>query len=567
MDYGQLNLIWAGAMIDALVCSGVKHAVISPGSRSTPLTLACVRHGDLRTWLHQDERSAAFFALGIGKQLNSPVAVIATSGTAPANWHPAVIEASYDKRPLILLSADRPAELQDCGANQTIDQSKLFGVHARIFYSMPTADISMLQVATDIIARAVDRSRWPVPGPVHINVAFREPLVPLQNTAQAIPAADTSVPRVRYPRPVCQPQDLESLSQQLSKGLGLMVFGRGNFSAELPQVIALLANRLRCPVLVDPLSGLRFGNHDHSQIVSRYDAFLRQKDFCTKYRPDWVLRFGGVPTSKILQVYLGQASKPKTILVNPQGTWPDPEHNCSEVFHADPLQLCRDLLETDLKPGNERWSATFTTQEKRAQRLLENMSEKPLEAEVLDSLIQRCPPKATLFCGNSMIVRDVDSFSGDGEKQLQLIGNRGASGIDGNISTALGMAAVSNEPVIALLGDLALYHDMNGLLSGRELDAVLVVFNNGGGAIFSLLPQAQLPEFKDYWLTPTGLDIARIARLYGMKHHRVDDKTGFTTAFETSLEHPGVDLIEVMIDREQSIARRRTYWRSVVSSQ
>jgi len=561
MEPAASNLRWAHALIEGLVQSGVTHAVISPGSRSTPLTLACVGHPDLRTWVVPDERSAAFLALGLSKAGGAPAAVVATSGSAPGNWYPAIIEAAYDAVPLLLLSADRPEPLQACGSNQTIDQTRLFGKHVRAFFALPDADASEagLRHASTRAAQAVDRSRWPHPGPVHINVPLREPLVPIGGSTPGIRGPRT-VAYTRYPRLVPAPADLAELAAWLSGRRGLIVCGRGPSGEGFAATVAELAGRLACPVLADPLSGLRFGDHDRSRILSHYDTFLRAESFVASQRPERVLQLGAAPTSKALQEYVAGLGAGALALVVPHGPWQDPAERSGRVLYADPELLCQVLVRLELQPAPADWREPFLAQERHVASRLKGSGDLPLEARVLEVLGRRLPERATLFCGNSMVVRDVDSFLEGGDQALRILGNRGASGIDGNVSTVLGIAAAGGGPVVGLVGDLALYHDMNGLLAARGLNGTLVVFNNGGGAIFGYLPQRNLPEFERYWLTPTGLDTAQVARLYGLTHHRADDAEAFEAALEQSLAGPGVDIIEVVVDREESVARHEAYW-------
>ena len=329
-----LNLRWAMALVEGLVAAGVDRAVISPGSRSTPLTLACLRHPGMKSWIQVDERSAAFFALGLAKADRRPVALVCTSGSAPANWFPAVIEASYGLTPLILLTADRPAELRDCGANQTINQAGLFGGQVRASHELPPAESTpqALRGLGFLAARAADQSRWPLPGPVHINVPLREPLVP----AGVLPEYAAATPRaVSYP--VMQPpaDEIAALARELSGRPGLIVCGEGNYGNGFPAALAQLAEALACPVLADPLANLRYGAHDRSRILGRYDAFLRREGFAGNPRPEWVLRFGAVPVSKQLQNYLA-ACDSAHILVEPHGRWPDPLHQTTRLLRADP---------------------------------------------------------------------------------------------------------------------------------------------------------------------------------------------------------------------------------------
>jgi 2-succinyl-5-enolpyruvyl-6-hydroxy-3-cyclohexene-1-carboxylate synthase len=564
MDLAERNLSWAQALVQGLVRSGVDRVVLSPGSRSTPLVLACLAEQGLTRHVVQDERSACFFALGLGKCSSSPAAVIATSGSAPANWYPAVLEASQDARPLLLISADRPAELQACGANQSVEQGYLFGAHVRAFMGLPEADDSpaALDYVYDTAVRAVDLAHWPRPGPVHINVPLREPLVP----AEVRPHAVTVRGR---PQPVCPqlvpaPHPLQGLARWLSGRRGLIVCGRWQVQAGIAEALSALASRLEAPVLADPLSGLRYGGHDRSRVVSRYDAFLRCRHFTRGHRPDWVLRFGALPISRSLQGYLESIPAEAQALIVPFGPWPDPSHQVQRVWHVDPSALCTGLLGQSLKPAPGGWVRSFLEQERFAMGCLGD-GPVPLEAEVLEELGRLCPSGTRIFCGNSMVIRDVDSFFCGAEARLYLVGNRGLSGIDGNVSTVLGLAAAAEGPVVGLLGDLALYHDMNGLLAASGLSATLVVFNNGGGAIFGYLPQARLAGFERYWLTPTGLEMAQIARLYALGHHRVHDVRAFRHALSASLGSPGVDLIEVVVDRQESLRRHLAYWSRVTS--
>jgi len=564
MDVGRLNLEWASELIGTLVDSGVTGWVISPGSRSTPLALACRQFEGLKIAVLPDERSAAFFALGMARSSGAPAGVIATSGSAPANWFPAVIEASRDLLPLVLVSADRPAELQHCGANQTIDQNRLFGAHVRGFIQLPHVDPapSMFRRVRFDAARAADLSRWPHPGPVHVNVPFREPLVPERAAcSNRVTAGSVSEPAVvGRPRVAPASEATARISAALGGRPGLIICGRGQFGTRFHDRVCALGDRLNCPVLADPLSGLRFGSHRSEHVVSHYDTFLRPAEISGEWRPEWVLRFGGTPVSRTLERYLREVGEAMQILVSPSGDWSDPTLGVAHVVHADPAETCAALLEAAPSPGPGEWQKMFLEAEHRERKRLEEGRELPVEAQVIRTVLSRSPGGTRVFCGNSTVIRDVDSFSGTAPYTLELTGNRGASGIDGNVSTVMGMSAASAGPVVGLLGDLALYHDMNGLIAARDLDVTLVVFNNGGGAIFSYLPQADLPAFERFWLTPTGLDPGRIAALYGITHCRVEDAKGFGEAFSRSLSGPGASMIEVLIDRVDSVRRHREFW-------
>lgn len=555
-DLAAANLHWAMALIDGLTAAGVDHAVISPGSRSTPLALACELHPHIETHVLLDERSAAFFALGLAKAENSPVAVVGTSGSAPANWFPAVIEANHGAIPLILLSADRPPELRECGANQTVDQLKLFGDHVRYAFDLGVAESSpeALRHVAMRARQAVDKSRWPLPGPVHLNVPLREPLVPTK-----IPSFDFFRRRDGDNLPLLAPSGaaIERLAKAMSGSPGLIVCGGMADSPGFAAAVTALAERLDSPVLADPLSGLRFGGHDRSRILTRYDAFLRNQDFTDNHRPAWILRFGAMPVSKALQQYLGKHSGACHILIDAHGRRLDPLHQTEILLHADATAACAALLQSPLRAAPSAWLAEFQEMEI---KLRASSAPLPVEAEVVCAMVEQLPPGATLFSGNSMPIRDIDSFSGSAAKPLRIVANRGASGIDGNVSTALGMAAARQGKVAALLGDLTCCHDIGGLLAARGLDAVLVVLNNGGGGIFGYLPQAGLESFERLWLTPAGLDFAQAAKLYGLAYLRVETPKDFADTFTQALNNAGVSLIEVMVERDESIACHRAYW-------
>ncbi len=563
-DQATLNLLWADALMDGLAAAGVRHTVLSPGSRSTPLVLACERHPLLQTHLLVDERCAAFFALGLARQSRQPVALIATSGSAPAHWYPAVIEANHAGVPLLLLSADRPPELQGCGANQTIDQTRLFGTQVRAFHDAGPAGegTEALHRIRVLGLEAVHQACRPEPGPVHINLPFREPLVP----AAPLPsvAMGETAPVARPKRPPESAQ-IERIGRLLSDGPGMIVCGPGAFEEGFPAAVTALAAQLRVPLLADPLSNLRFGGHDRAFILSRYDTFLRRGVFTAACRPAWVLRFGGMPVSKSLLQYLEGCGAPN-VLVAPYGDWPDPLRQAVEKVRADPA-LCCDLLGAcGIPPAPEGWFETFQAEEQRCVALAPvTQDEAPREDRVIVELLAALPEGSVLFSGNSLPVRQLDGWSGSGEKPLRIFANRGASGIDGNLSTLFGMAAAAEPPVAGLLGDLAFYHDMNGLLAARGRRVVIVLLNNGGGGIFGYLPQADLAGFEQHWLAPTGLDFSRAASLYGLEYERIERQSAFRPALERALAADRVTLLEVMLDREQSQLRQQQYWQTIAS--
>ncbi len=565
--HATLNLQWAFALVDGLTTQGVHRAVISPGSRSTPLVLACERHPAVQTWVQIDERCAGFFALGLARCDARPVILVATSGSAPSHWYPAVIEASEQGTPLILLSADRPPELQGWHANQTTDQTRLFGPHVRVYENpgLPLSGAGAPGFIRMLGARAARQAQWPRPGPVHVNQPFREPLVPdLPAIHDCEPPAQTR--HDARPRLMPDPRQIERVSSLLSDRPGVIVCGPAAEATGLAPAVSELGERLRCPLLADPLSGLRFGDHLHGGVLSRYDAFLRNPRTRSNLRPAWVLRFGHPPVSKSLQAYLGDPPDGGTVLVAADGDWPDPMHNTGELIQASPVEVCRALCIQDPAPAPADWLEAFQAADRRAEEegFCSGKQETPFEGDIIADLLAALPPRSLLFCGNSLPIRALDTWSGTGTKPLGILGNRGVSGIDGNVSTLLGLAAGTEDgPVVGLLGDLAFYHDMNGLLAAEDHEGVIIVLNNDGGGIFGYLDQAELPGFERYWLTPTGLDLSRVAGLYDLAFHRVEKQTSFAPAFVKALEEPGISLIEVMLDRQYSMDRQRAYWAGV----
>src|SRR5574343_372238 len=362
-DTGTINFVWSQAMIAGFVAAGVTDAVISPGSRSTPLALAMLRQSRLRCHVAIDERSAAFFALGLAKSSHGPVMLLATSGSDPDNWLPAVVEASHSGIPLILISADRPPELQNCGANQTINQANLFGSHVRACHLLGTPD-SVLppKYLHQLAAQACEQASWPHPGPIHINQPFREPLLPTGPTpAITIPAKISAPPPALHP----DAATILDLAQRISGRPGFIVCGEMPARPGQNEALAALADRLHCPILAEPLSGLRFGPHARSNISVRYQDLLIDPAFSQLEGPKWVIRFGGYPVTRKLQNFVACIDGAQA-LADPWPRWSDPAHRLTHLLRAEPAAVCQALLAANPAPAPDSWLASFMALETQA---------------------------------------------------------------------------------------------------------------------------------------------------------------------------------------------------------
>jgi 2-succinyl-5-enolpyruvyl-6-hydroxy-3-cyclohexene-1-carboxylate synthase len=579
INTGTLNFQWAFSLIHNFSLHGADQAVISPGSRSTPLALACEKHTQIKTWVQIDERSAAFFALGLAQSSAKPVILVCTSGTAVANWFPAVIEANYSSIPLLLLSADRPEELQHCGANQTIDQTYLFGTHVRKYIALEHAEELLLHsnYLKKIATLAISSSLQEKPGPVHINIPFREPLLPkrftsdelnsfIQLLATNVIKSSTPVIKIDQKSTHLTTQQLRTLYRQIDGKNGMLICGRGHYSGQFPRLITRLAEKLNCPILVDPLSNLRFGQHSKINLVYNYDTFLNywKKDI----KPDWVIGIGQFPVSKSLLKFM-QAIKTIFLLIDPMDEWLDPSQTATDNLRASPESVCSQLLQLEFKPAPNEWLKSFLQADKQIEQQLEQVitQKSPFfEADVIISLFNELPDQSMVFSGNSMAIRDLDSFitkQMPTDKNISLFCNRGSSGIDGNLSTYFGLLINNNYKYsVALVGDLSFYHDMNGLLICRTLaeqgyQGTIILLNNHGGGIFNYLPQNQLHDFEKLWNTDTRLDFQHSARLYGLNYQRIEDKEHLSRKFSKTFKQPGFNLIEIMINQQTSVTSHK----------
>jgi 2-succinyl-5-enolpyruvyl-6-hydroxy-3-cyclohexene-1-carboxylate synthase len=527
-------------MAEELARSGVRRAVISPGSRSTPLAVALWREPGIDVTVILDERSAGFFALGTALATGVPAAVLCTSGSAAANLHPAVVEADEAGVPMVVLTADRPPELRDIGAGQTIDQLKLYGDAVRWFCDVGTheADDDGLLHFRAVACRAYAVAAGdPRPGPVHLNVPWREPLAPAPVEGQ-VTARDPlalegrgDLPLNSVSRQIARADEglLDRVAERIeSSGRGLIVAGRQP-DPMLAGPLSALAAAAGYPILAEPTSQLRRGPHDRSLIVSTYDHIARER--AMNLQPELVVRFGDMPTSKPLRQWLASIEGLEQIVIDATGEWREPTRRADTIIRADPSVTARSLTErlTRLRPGaSAAAGAPFATAWLDAERAVRDAVDPRLEdldelsePGVWTSLGRVLRDGDTVFAASSMPVRDLEAFLRPGPEGVRFISNRGANGIDGLVSTAAGLAGGSGAPTWAILGDLALFHDLGGLSAAREFAELrLIVIDNSGGGIFHFLPQAEaLPagEFEALLGTPSGLEPEKAAELFGLE--------------------------------------------------
>jgi 2-succinyl-5-enolpyruvyl-6-hydroxy-3-cyclohexene-1-carboxylate synthase len=557
------------AFCEELVRCGVTDACTSPGSRSAPIVLSLARTPGMRAWSHVDERVAGFFALGLAKRSGRPVAVACTSGTAAAELLPAVIEAAEARVPLIVLTADRPPELRDVGAGQTIDQIKLYGAAAKRFVEVGTHEATPERVRwmRALACRAVWTALDGRPGPVHLNLPLREPLVldgPLPEEDPAPGRADGR-PWVAHPV-VPAPAELPKVPIGPARsGRAVVVAGRDERDPALGEALAAFAAAARYPLLADPLAGARRG----PAAIAHYDALLRDERLAAELRPELVLRVGDLPTSKPLRAWLASLEGAEQVALDAEGAWHDPAGVVTARIAASPRATLAALTPEHRDAGDPGWLSRWQDADRTAADAIgaalgDGLSEPRVAAELIAAL----PPEATLFAAASMPIRDLETFAaakGD-PGPPRVLSNRGANGIDGTVAAALGAAAAADGPVVLHIGDVALAYDLGALLSARRLglSLAIVLVNNDGGGIFHFLPVAREgADFEQHVATPHGLDFARAAALYGARYALAADLATLRAELARAVDGVGVTIVEVRTERDANVALHRRVWDAV----
>ncbi|WP_347862509.1 2-succinyl-5-enolpyruvyl-6-hydroxy-3-cyclohexene-1-carboxylic-acid synthase [Salimicrobium sp. PL1-032A] len=562
MNYTEQLTRYTTHFIDQLAVSGVKHAVISPGSRSTPLAMTVAEYEGIRHWVQLDERSAGFFAVGLAKEKQEPVVLICTSGTAAANYFPAVVEAYYSRVPLIILTADRPQELRDAGAPQAIDQIRMYGSYAKWFHDMLIPEENKEIYARKQAARSVEESLRSHPGPVQVNFPLREPLMP-DFTVDGLWRGDTVFPEPKRGVRTLQESEVAQYAERFNgKDKGLIVCGP-HTDRETGERIEALAETLGVPVFADPLSRMRGGKTSKANVITHYDSLLRSERFGDWLeQADYVIRFGAMPVSKAYLKWVKRTKSTEMYVVDSDMSYREPAEVPTEFIWADPSTFCESLLPY-LDKGGTEWLEEMQELDRAAADIMFKAEGEDLyEGEAVYELSGLLDPGSVLFVGNSMPIRDVDTFFPAVNREIDILANRGANGIDGVTSTAAGLAA-SGRNVTLLTGDISFFHDMNGLHAvGRyDLDLTIVLFNNNGGGIFSYLPQASYPDhYETLFGTPLDLELEHATRMYKGVHRKARTKQQFVEAINDASAEKGLSVVEAMVSRETHVEYHRNKW-------
>ena len=569
LDFRNTNTVWASVLVETLACLGVKTAVISPGSRSTPLTVALASHSQIQSIPILDERSASFFALGVAKASGQPTLLVCTSGTAGANYFPAMIEAYESGVPLMALTADRPPELRDCASGQTIDQQKLFGDYVRGYreLALPEATVSQLRYLRQVIAQMWHQSQFPVPGPIHVNCPFRDPLAPLPadidlktQLAEQIPS-DFFAHLTHY-APISSLKPLTGTLPPIwgQTERGLIIAGphtTPSTAADLEycEAIATLSQQLGWPVLADGLSPLRNHASLNPHLVTTYDLLLRHQAHAQGLMPEQVIQLGALPTSKVLRQWLDETD-PQRWLIDSSGRNRDPLHGRVVILPMtlDSLNHQLSLQSWYTRTSNSEYRQSWLQREEEARRSLNDALaylSAQFEGKLSWLLPTLLPPETPLMIANSMPVRDVEWFWPPSDRGIRPYFSRGANGIDGTLSTSLGIAHHHGQAVL-LTGDLALLHDSNGFLNARNRSGhlTIVLVNSQGGGIFEGLPIAQFePPFEKFFATPQQVDFATLAAAHQVDYELIANWSVLADRLH-ELPSAGVRLLELRCDRK-----------------
>lgn len=570
MKHQEALTKYLAEFIQEMSSSGIEDVIISPGSRSTPLAMLIAEHPKLNYHINIDERSAAFFALGMAKQTRKPVALLCTSGTAAANYFPAIVEAKLARVPLIVLTADRPHELREIGAPQAIDQLHLYGRHVKWFaeVALPEIEKEMIDYVRITASRAISISKQAPAGPVHLNFPIREPLIPILDPSPFDDPNRESSISVIQGNSFLRTEEMDNLCNRLQNiEKGLIVCGVMDHPSFVESILSL-AEKLGYPIVADPLSQLRSGHFSGDLIIDSYDAILKELRNDDKIRPDIILRFGGMPVSKPLTQFMKKLRETDQYIIEDGNEWRDPIKAGTRMIYCEEATFCSELSKRLNKNSVSNWLTMWQD--------LNNIARNTIiheigdiqeldEGKIVLELGKRMPENSHLFVGNSMPIRDIDTFFHSNQLNIRILANRGANGIDGVVSSALG-ASMYGEPMFLLIGDLSFFHDLNGLLAAKmhQLNINIIVINNNGGGIFSYLPQSSEPKhFEELFGTPTDLEFEYAVRMYNGDYKKVANWDEFHYAIGEAIKTKGLNVIEVPTNRDKNVEVHRKMWKHV----
>ena len=533
------NLNWSYQIANTLCEKGVKYICLCPGSRNTPLTVAFTSNHNFICSSHIDERSAAYFALGISKKIKSPSVIISTSGTAVANFFPAIIESSLSKTPIIVITADRPAELINTGENQTINQKHIYGEYVRSFYDLglPSGDMnSMNKKIISSYNSAIGTTNTP-PGPSHINIPFDEPLIEKIHENRLTNIIDSSIDKLK--------SKTNDININYNFTDSIIVCGGGLQGISNNSIIKL-SEHIKAPIFADPTSGVRY-NTTHENIISSYNLFIDHIDIS----PKTIIKFGAKPVSKTLSKLISKHDN--VIYIDSYSTFND---NSKTQLSTNPEQYVEEVIKSTNPIESSLLLKSIIEIQAKASKLINNIDpeKNKYEGTLINQIINYIEPNSNIFIGNSKAIRELDNCTLNLNKKINILSNRGASGIDGLVSTALGVSHSSKNINIAILGDLSFYYDMNGLLSTQKnkLNTKFIILNNNGGGIFSDIHSLNIDDnkFEKFWTTPHNLDLKNIANLYNIKYHAINNISDIKKYLKDDGE---VEIIEFKISIKDSL--------------
>jgi 2-succinyl-5-enolpyruvyl-6-hydroxy-3-cyclohexene-1-carboxylate synthase len=564
-DRTNLNFLWSQLIIQELIRNGIDYFCISPGSRSTPLTVGAARDPHAHTAICHDERGAAFHALGYARARGRSAVLICTSGTAAANYYPAVIEAAIDRVPMLILSADRPPELQQTGANQTIQQHGLFGNYTKWYFDIPCPSASIsARVLLTTIDQALYQAHVSPAGPVHLNLMFREPLEPFPQELQGSDLADlqswlkSGGPFTRYEASVKMPESaamLRLVEILTTTERGIISIGRLDSDSERKAVLALI-RKLQWPAFIDILSGLRLGFHARP-IVPYFGQLLLAKSFWNSFNPETIFHVGGEMTSKRLLEF-GKESKPRNhVILKDHPFRHDAFHNATQRLDADIKSTCQELVQHRLsgKFKVDSWLNSFLLKSRMVQEVIDNyiLTEHNVsEISVAFLVSQNISRNQGLWLASSMPVRDMDMYGSSKAHPVRIGSNRGASGVEGTIASATGFARGLGNPVTLIIGDIAFLHDINSLYLIKKCPypLTIIVINNNGGGIFSFLPIAKFQDvFEEYFATPHDLIFKPIVEMFAIDYFAPQTNAEFVEVYRRAISADHSSVLEISSDR------------------